>query len=344
MARSPRASRARRPRSGRTAHSRTSYRTGAVEIFLRPQHSWWMRILGWLIRLRAELAILTVLLVARYWAWPKLENWLGHTTALLMATVLVLSILVTPASRRYLNRRWWAVTTRHRLRACFLQTRTMTHDGKLPFLLWSRPSPVGERVRVWLPAGLSVKDLERVTAETAAACWASEVRLTPNRRQAALVVVDVIRRDPLTGDALTPQVVDDLDTDRPDPGRSRRGRRHRHGRFGTVVPLPVPRSTLPPPPSGDIPDTGHRPAAGRGRTGHAPGPARPGTPPGKPAAPANRPSQGSAGSTSATTSDHSSLARLADHDEGRTRTRHGRYPAGPRPLRRLHTRRTTNES
>ncbi len=271
MARSPRASRARRPRSGRTAHSRTSYRTGAVEIFLRPQHSWWMRILGFIIRLRAELTILIVLLVARYWAWPKLEGWLGHTTALLMATVLVLSILVTPASRRFLNRRWWSITTRHRLRACFLQTRTMTHDGKLPFLLWSRPSPVGERVRVWLPAGLSVKDLERVTAETAAACWASEVRLTPNRRQAALVVVDVIRRDPLTGDALTPQVVDDLDPDRPDAaGQADLVEDDATGTdgFGTVVPLLPPRNTLPPPPSGDTLDTGTPgPTAGTGQNG-----------------------------------------------------------------------------
>jgi hypothetical protein len=172
-----------------------------------------------------------------------------------MVTVLVLSILVTPASRRFLNRRWWAVTTRHRLRACFLQTRTMTHDGKLPFLLWSRPSPVGERVRVWLPAGLSVKDLERVTAETAAACWASEVRLTPNRRQAALVVVDVIRRDPLTGDALTPQVVNDLDTDRPDQVDLVEDDATGTDGFGTVVPLLPPRSTLPPPLSGDTPDT-----------------------------------------------------------------------------------------
>jgi hypothetical protein len=150
----------------------------------------------------------------------------------------------------------------------------MTHDGKLPFLLWSRPSPVGERVRVWLPAGLSVKDLERVTTETAAACWASEVRLTPNRRQAALVVVDVIRRDPLTGDALTPQVVDDLDTDRPDvAGQADLVEDDATGTdgFGTVVPLLPPRSTLPPPPSGDTPDTGTTgPTAGTGQNGSRP--------------------------------------------------------------------------
>ena len=231
-----------------------SHRTGAVEIFLHPQHSWWVRLLGLVVRLRAELTILAVLLIARFWAWPQLTELLGHTMALIVVTVLVLSILVTPASRRYLNRRWWSITTRHRMRACFVQTRTMTHHGRLPLLVWSRPSPVGEKVRVWLPAGLSVKDLEKVTTETAAACWAADVRITPSRSQAALVVVEVIRRDPLTGGALTPQVVDDLDQteahdgfDLADPVEDdATGTDGAVGTGGTVVPLPS-RTSLPAP-------------------------------------------------------------------------------------------------
>ena len=268
MARRSRASRSGR---GRTPRSRMSHRTGAVEVFLHPQHSWWVRLLGLVVRLRAELTVLAVLLTARFWAWPKLNDRIGHTMALIVVTVLVLSILVIPASRRYLNRRWWSVTTRHRMRACFVQTRTMTHHGRLPLLVWSRPSPVGERVRVWLPAGLSVKDLERVTTETAAACWAADVRITPSRRQAALVVVDVIRRDPLTGGALTPQVVDDLDSDRPDLADlvedEATGTDGIGGAGGTVVPLPS-RATLPPPTSGDTPDTGGTgSSAGAGQNG-----------------------------------------------------------------------------
>src|SRR6185312_9737322 len=104
-----------------------------------------------------------------------------------------------------------------------------------------------EKVRVWLPAGLSVKDLEKVTTETAAACWASDVRITPTRSQAALVVVDVIRRDPLTGGALTP-AVDDEAAGTDGPG-------------GTVVPLPS-RATLPPPATGTLPDTGSPASSG----------------------------------------------------------------------------------
>jgi hypothetical protein len=105
---------------------------------------------------------------------------------------------------------------RHRMRACFLQTRTWTANGRLPFLMWSRPTRVGVRVRVWLPAGLSVNDLERIIDELGAACWAREARITAVRGQAALVLVDIVRRDPLGGSLpLTPPVVDHLDPDGP---------------------------------------------------------------------------------------------------------------------------------
>ena len=101
---------------------------------------------------------------------------------------------------------------RHRMRACFLQTRTWTANGRLPFLVWSRPTPVGVRVRVWLPAGLSVNDLERIIDEIGAACWAREARIIPVQGQAALVWVDIIRRDPLGAQRpLSPPVVDHVD-------------------------------------------------------------------------------------------------------------------------------------
>ncbi len=259
-----RTTRAARPRGRGSTRTRTSARTGVIEVFTHPDHSLIVRLLGLVVRLRAELTVLTLLVSARFSAWPRLADGISHTAALLTVTVLVLGVLVTPASRRYLSRRWWSVTTRHRMRACYVQTRTMTHHGRLPLLVWSRPSPVGERVRVWLPAGLSVKDLERVTAETAAACWASDVRVTPSRRQAALVVVDVIRRDPLTGGALTPAVVDDLDPDRDDLVDLDQD--EATGTGGTVVPLPT-RTSLPPPAPRDLPDTGTSSTTSTGQNG-----------------------------------------------------------------------------
>jgi hypothetical protein len=247
-------------RSGRTNKSHAL--TPAVEFFARPeQHLFW-RVLGFIVRARAELFLAATLVVVfvqvQTWVTPTPDDTgtspalvdesppllePAHIALLIMAGTLVV-FPVIPASRRFLIRRVWCVISRHRMRACFVQSRTMTLDGRMPFLLWSRPSTVGERVRVWLPAGLSVKDIEDDGERLAAACWAHEVRVTPTRHQAALVVVDVIRRDPLAArTVLTPTVLNDIDgddTDR-DHAPSRNGRASRNG----TAPLPD-RATLKP--------------------------------------------------------------------------------------------------
>jgi hypothetical protein len=176
----------------------TSGPAGVFDLFLRPQRSLPARIIGLLIRLRAEIFLLTVFVTIWVLLSKYLPPWGARTT---VVAVLVLMFAV-PASRRYVTARLWCVSSRHRVRAALLNSRyssSMTYDGKLPYLLWSRPSPTGERIRVWLPAGLSVKDLERSTDALAAACWARSARFTPIRGQAALVVLDIIRRDPLDG-------------------------------------------------------------------------------------------------------------------------------------------------
>jgi hypothetical protein len=171
---------------------------GVFELFLRPRRSLPARIVGLLIRLRAEITLLTLFVIVWVWLIRHLPLW-GAWTVVLATVVLVFAV---PTSRRYVIARSWCVCTRHRVRAALLKSRypSMTYDGKLPYLLWSRPSPIGERVRVWLPAGLSVKDIERMTDTLATACWARSARFTPVRGQAALVVLDIVRRDPLTGD------------------------------------------------------------------------------------------------------------------------------------------------
>jgi hypothetical protein len=262
MARTRSRGSARSGRSGRTnkAHALTP----TVEFFTRPQQHLFWRVLGFLVRARAEIIIATTLLVVfvqlQVWLTPSPEDETivspdatpviadeppllepPHIALLIMLGGFT-ALLVIPASRRFLIRRVWCVITRHRMRACFVQSRTMTLDGRMPFLLWSRPSPVGERVRVWLPAGLSVKDIEDDGERLAAACWAHEVRVTPTRHQAALVIVDVIRRDPLaTRTVLRPAVLDDIDGDDTTP-RSRNG----------TAPLPD-RATLQPNAPADFP-------------------------------------------------------------------------------------------
>jgi hypothetical protein len=229
MARTPTHGRRSRLGFGRRS-GRTTPALGAVEFFTRPEQNIIWQVLGFIVRVRAELTVLTVLVVASVITREEI----GPDAAFYVLTATTCVVFAVPASRRYLIRRAWCVTTRHRMRSCFAQTRTMTHDGRMPYLWWSRPSPVGERVRVWLPAGLSVKNLERVTAELATACWAREVRITASRAQAAYVLVDVVRRDPLASSmVLTPDVIDDVDTDADDD------------MDGTVVPLPDRASLAP---------------------------------------------------------------------------------------------------
>jgi hypothetical protein len=73
----------------------------------------------------------------------------------------------------------------------------MTHEGLLPLFMWTRPTPVGERLWLWLRPGLSGRDIDNVTDRIAAACWAASARVKVSPKRAAVVSVDVIRRDPL---------------------------------------------------------------------------------------------------------------------------------------------------
>jgi hypothetical protein len=100
------------------------------------------------------------------------------------------------------------VVVRHRLRACFsafVRAGNRTDQGVLPLVLWARPTPAGERVWLWLRSGLDVSDLDGVVGKVAVTCWAAEARVVrASARYAALIRVDVARRDPLTGAVSSP--------------------------------------------------------------------------------------------------------------------------------------------
>jgi hypothetical protein len=141
---------------------------------------------------------------------------IGATSLLTWAThpLLALTLLVLAASglaavgrtRRFLRAWAWCVIVRHRLRLCFaefIRAASRVRPGSLPLILVARPTPAGERVWVWLPPGLDFADLESRADKLAVACWAGEVRVVrASARFAALVRVDVARRDPLA--ALVP--------------------------------------------------------------------------------------------------------------------------------------------
>jgi hypothetical protein len=103
--------------------------------------------------------------------------------------------------RRRLAAWSWCLAVRHRLRLCFaefLRAVTRSNMGRLPLILWAKSTPAGARVWVWLRPGLDLADLDGKTGRIAVACWASEARVVrASEKFAALIRVDLIRRDPL---------------------------------------------------------------------------------------------------------------------------------------------------
>ena len=122
-------------------------------------------------------------------------------------TLAVLAPLVgVPAAVGPIRRRIAAigscVIVRHRLRVCFSQFIIANKSGSLPLILWARPTPVGERVWVYLRPGLSLSRLQARLEEIAVACHASSavVELASSSKKAAYVRFDIKRREVLTAD------------------------------------------------------------------------------------------------------------------------------------------------
>jgi hypothetical protein len=179
-------------KSRRTGRSRRS--ADHIEIRIRPHRALWVQLLLAIWRWRIEILAVAALLLV----FGHLSERLGSPRiALVGMAAPVAAVLVIPVTRRFSVSRAWCVITRHRLRACLVQIRTTNWDGRLPWILWTRPTPVGERVWLWMLPGLSIREIEERTEHIAAACWARDARIERVRRLATLVQVDVIRRDPL---------------------------------------------------------------------------------------------------------------------------------------------------
>ena len=137
--------------------------------------------------------------------WVELA---GHTTLFwrLGSVVLIIGVpaWVRPIRTR-VNKVCWCLITRHRLRTCFSEFIITNRTGSLPLILWALPTPAGERVWVWLRPGLALDDLLDEINKIAVACWASSaVAEAASRSNAALVRVDIKRRNVLGGTITNP--------------------------------------------------------------------------------------------------------------------------------------------
>jgi hypothetical protein len=144
-------------------------------------------------RWRAELAIIAIL-AAAFW---RLDTWTTLTWSLIILATLVGLLGTVPHSRRFITRRFWCVLARHRIHRLCYEARLHTRAGRLPLVLWIRPTQVGERAWVLCRAGISAEDFAAHTEELRGACYARDARVTRNRRWSHLVTIDIIRHDTL---------------------------------------------------------------------------------------------------------------------------------------------------
>jgi hypothetical protein len=151
----------------------------------------------------AEITTLALILTAYWW----LTTQLPWPPALLLLLVVLAAPWAIPASRRWLVAWCWCAIARHRLRTCFATFVRVNRRGSLPLIGPAWPTPAGERVLVVLRPGLSMDDLtaDGLLSRLAVGCWAHEVRVARAfGRFAALVRIDITRRNPLSATVTSP--------------------------------------------------------------------------------------------------------------------------------------------
>ena len=147
----------------------------------------------------------TVITGSLVFGWIELAD---HTTLLyrLAATAAIVGVpaAIRPVRTR-LHQVTWCLVTRHRIRTSFSEFIIKNRTGSLPLILWARPTPVGERVWIWLRPGLSIDDLLDRLDKIAVACWATAALAeAASSSNAAFVRMDIKRRDVLTGTITSP--------------------------------------------------------------------------------------------------------------------------------------------
>jgi hypothetical protein len=134
---------------------------------------------------------------------------LAEHTIFLYRLAAVVALVGVPAAikpvRTRINAATWCLITRHRVRTCFSEFIITNRTGSLPLILWAMPTPVGERVWIWLRPGLAIDDLLDRLDKIAVACWATAaVAEAASRSNAAFVRLDIKRRDALTRTITSP--------------------------------------------------------------------------------------------------------------------------------------------
>jgi hypothetical protein len=171
-----------RPASTRESRAALEYAIGTVSRANPIVAAW-----RWRYELVASAALAT--------AWITL----GTAAAAALTGVLAAALALTASfsrGRRFLAARAWCIVTAHRVRTGCAQAWIHTRYGKIPFILWTRSRPSGERVYLWCRAGTSTADFSSARKLLTAACLAKDIKVNRHARYAQLIALDVIRREP----------------------------------------------------------------------------------------------------------------------------------------------------
>ncbi|MBM0255980.1 hypothetical protein [Micromonospora sp. 4G55] len=151
--------------------------------------------------------------------WVQLANHTSTPVTLVVVALVAGVPAAVPACRRAVVAWTWCLVVRHRLRVCFAQFIIANQSGSLPLILWAKPTPVGERVWVYLRPGLSQADLEARLDRIAVACHAATALVErASDGNAAYLRFDIKRREVLTATVGSP-LVDVINPDTPTADR-----------------------------------------------------------------------------------------------------------------------------
>ncbi|MEU4374809.1 MULTISPECIES: hypothetical protein [Pseudonocardia] len=228
-------------------------RVDSFEIISAPPRNPIVRVAALLLRLRAELLVLALLITVWIALGPDHVTdghgvtvevpgtGLGAHARVIFFTAVALLLVALPWTRRFLFHRAQAVLTRHRVRQALVECRVLNSRSRAcPLTLWVRPTRVGEVVWLFLRAGIGPHAVEDQAEELAATCFARECRVTAWSSSTNIVRVEIIRRDPLAPALIRSDLFRYAAGDPRDTGSLENDRDS-----GSVVPAPRPEPTRP---------------------------------------------------------------------------------------------------
>ncbi|MEV6895679.1 hypothetical protein [Kribbella sp. NPDC051137] len=180
--------------------SRGSAARGAVETIIRPNQTWPVKLLLTIWRWRWELILIAIVVYITVVYRTAITGYFQSNPLWLNALLIIVLCgwgVTDNPGRRFVLNRIWCLITRHRLRACLIEMRILNYSGNIPFILACFSTKTGQVVWLWMRPGQSVEDLDNKSESLASACWASKATIARSKRNAAIVRIDIDRRDPL---------------------------------------------------------------------------------------------------------------------------------------------------